>query len=252
MHTLTDITAILIKHYNSQITKWGGDELRNKFLTHKVRHTYSVYSASQRIMIQNRHLGQDMSDDLQHKVQVACLLHDIARFYQLNETTILSNKEFEHWDIWYNILLKEGIEDYWILFAVKYHNKFGIDGIYEEKEFEKMSPKEKEETLYLIKMVRDADKLENIEYKIYNNKKNLSKRESKLLWKSIKDNYISPICLEHIKNKILAEGAWEFDINFEWTKKLLKNSKFKEFILEKLEKISISKQDLQILIENMY
>gem|GEM_PF-3157743 len=44
-----------------------------------------------------------------------------------------------------------------------------------------MSPKEKEETLYLIKMVRDADKLENIEYKIYNNKKNLSKRESKLL-----------------------------------------------------------------------
>lgn len=266
MNTLTDITAILVKHYHAQIVKWWWNELRHKFLTHKIRHTYSVYSASQRIMTQNRYLDQDVPEELQHRVLVACLLHDIARFYQLNETTILSNKDFEHWDIWFNILLKEGIEDYWILFAVKYHNKFVIEGIFEEKNFKRMNKQEKEETLYLIKMVRDSDKLENIEYMIYNQYKDFSKWEWQLMDKEFKDNYISSTCLECIENKqiidykyvytladqLLARAAWEFDINFQWTKKLIQNSKFKEFILEKLEKMNILEKQMQIMKENIY
>ena len=266
MNTLTEITLLLAKHYNKQIQKFWWNEMINKFLTHKIRHTYSVYSASQRIMIQNRSLSQGISDKLQHRVQIACLLHDIARFYQFSTNTILSNKEFEHWDIWYNILLKEGIEDYWVLFAVKYHNKFDIEWIYKEKLFATMDKEQKEETLYLIKIVRDADKLENIEYMIYNHNKDFSKREWKLLQKEIKDTYITPICLEYIKKRevidyknvftladqIIAKACWEFDINFEWTKQLIQNTKFKEFIIQKLESISVEEKYLEIVRKYLY
>ncbi len=267
INTISNITTILVKHYNYQINKWWWDEVKNNFLTHKIRHTYGVYFASQRIMLQNSYLGYNpFSDKLKYRVQVACLLHDIGRFYQLNEKSILNNEEFEHGDIWYNILLKEGIDDYGVLFAVKYHNKFTIDWVYNENEFQKMSEKQKQETLYLIKMVRDADKLENIEYVIYNQNKDLSKREETLLGRGVENNYISFVCLECLKNKkpinykylstiadqIIVKAGWEFDINFEGTKKLIKIAKFKEYILDKLEKISTPKKEIDIVRNNIY
>jgi hypothetical protein len=68
---------------------------------------------------------------------------------------------------------QEGIEDAGLLLSAKYHNKHDNDlkNISDEPEFQKLDNKEKEEALIIIKLVRDADKLDNIEFAVFDDMK---------------------------------------------------------------------------------
>jgi hypothetical protein len=54
-----------------------------------------------------------------------------------------------------------------VCLAIKYHNKYSLDGIMSEPSFLAMNKNEQEETLFLWKLARDADKLQNMIFTIF-------------------------------------------------------------------------------------
>jgi putative nucleotidyltransferase with HDIG domain len=86
------------------------------------------------------------------------LLHDIARFRQMDETgTFVDSKKFDHGDEALDILFREEFigktdirpDDYDVVaFAVRYHNKYEISKVADEK------------CMLHARIVRDADKLD--------------------------------------------------------------------------------------------
>jgi len=203
-----------------------------------------VLFTAQRIMTYEKEVFN--SPEIIKKAEIASLLHDIGRFYQNDWDRILSWKEFEHGDIWYETLKKEWITDLAILFWVKYHNKKDINWIYNEEAFKNST--NQEEIINVLNLVRDADKLQNLEYILFNFNDRIFNLDK------IDDKY-TEIVVEQILNKeivdrqhkktyidnILTFTWWIFDLNFQTSKKFLVNDKFVDFIIWKLVEVNLEK-----------
>jgi hypothetical protein len=54
-----------------------------------------------------------------------------------------------------------------VCLAIKYHNKYSHLPLFEEPSFLAMTQKEQEETIFIAKLARDADKLQNMIFTIF-------------------------------------------------------------------------------------
>ena len=240
MLNLDKTTEILLKHYNIWINNSKVEEIKI-YNNHKIRHSIWVLEYGRLILLRM----DNLSSEEKNRAEVAFLLHDLWRFYQNNWEKILSNTIFEHADAWYNIAKKEWYPEA-ICLAIKYHNKKSIELLYEEKWYINLDEKEKEKTDFLVKITRDADKLENMIYSIYNinhlllldkfNKTNTKR----WITKECLDDVLSKKLIDrkHIKtyiDRILVLLSWVFDINFKQTKEILIENNYLEKIKEILE-----------------
>ncbi len=250
---LTKATDIFLKHYNLW-TKNSKIKQIKDYNTHKIRHSIWVLEYGRLILLK---MWENVSEELKQKSEICFLLHDIARFYQNDWKKVLSNKIFEHWDAGYNLAKKDWYSAD-ICLAIKYHNKKDYLELFKEKEYKNFSLKEKKETEFLVKITRDADKLENMLYLIFNiNHILLLGKKNE---RDIKKDFISKWALENILekkiveryniktkiDKILAMVSWIFDINFIETKKILKQNKFLKKIWKILEQ-NLDKENLENL-----
>lgn len=236
--SLTQATSLLQKHIEKQELKIKNDEVLNYF-NHKIRHTYAVLFDAQRILTYEKNIFN--TDIIKQKVEVASLLHDIARFYQNNWKRVLTNNEFEHGDAWYNILKNEWIKDLSILLAVKYHNKKLLDDLYIDKEYLSCWKIEQKEIELVLKIVRDADKLQNLEYILFSDRNDifLLNKDSNKIKQDVLDEFFNNKLVDNdivssSADKIVALSAWVFDLNFLTTKRFLKQALFPEFIEKRL------------------
>lgn len=257
--SLDRLTKVFIKHYSQNIFKSKTKQV-DKWLAHKVRHSYWVLFAMQRIISIDPNL-KDVDADTKKNLEIAALLHDISRMYQHDWEKLISNDVFEHGDASYNILKDEGIDNIYVLLAVKYHNKYNISWLYKDKEFIVLSDEDKNKTLLFVKAIRDADKLQNIEEMIFTDWKWLEKINRELYWIT-DESYIS----EHIIDDLLSWklvsynnahtqsdmyivfASWLSEIYFTWTKSILKLIWISCFISNKLEKFSINLDDIKKVI----
>lgn len=133
-------------------------DITNPKVELKVKHTYSVVNKAKGIA---ESLSLSKED-----IDLACLiavLHDIGRFEQLRRyNSFYDNQTIDHADFGVSLLFKDGLirkfiehdqYDKIIYKAIKNHNKFEIE--------EGLSDKE----LLHAKIIRDADKLDNLEIK---------------------------------------------------------------------------------------
>ena len=252
---IINTTTLLEKHVNKQLIKNKNKKDILWYLTYKIRHTYWTLYMAQRIMTTER--IKFFNKKLREKWEIATILHDIWRFYQNNWERVLTSLEFEHWDAWYWILKNEWINDLAILLSVKYHNKKLIDPLYKDKEYLSQNNIKKNEIDLITKLVRDADKLHNMTYMLYNidrstmrwikvSENNVSKKvlEDFLEWKLIDIKDVKTLSDELLKNL-----AFQFDFNFKWSLKILKDSNFNKIYLEKLKKSWIGTKTFN-LVEN--
>jgi len=239
-YSLTDMTILLEKHYNQQLNKINNKREILNYNNHKIRHIYSVLFVAQKIMTYEKEIFNNES--IIKKSEIANLLHDIGRFYQNDWDKVLSWREFEHGDVGYEILKEEWITDLAILFAVKYHNKININWLYKEKGF--ISSDNQEEILSIVKIVRDADKLQNLEYMLFDSDNEIYICEdhnwkiSNLVYKEFME-WKWCINGKNIKNyldKFLYYASWYFDLNYNITRKFLINDGFIDFIGQELKK----------------
>lgn len=259
MLSVTESTQLLIKNYSHFIHDFGGEELLLKWHTHKVRHSYEVLSAMQRIIIKDDFLSS-LDERMRKYLEVVALLHDIARFHQQNGDKIIPNNQYEHGDEGYNILKKEGINDPYILLSIKYHNKFDFSGLTEEPEWQKLNEKEREELMIIAKAVKDADKVQNMEYMIFANH-SFAKYDKKVYenYGKVAKNTITKEILEEFRTKQLVSFthmktqldrelnllSWMFDINYQGSKDILKFFGYKDFSLKKMEDLGINEEQLE-------
>ncbi len=186
--------------------------------------------------------------------EIIFLLHDIGRFYQNDKQKIFWNLEYDHWDKSFDILKSFWYDDK-ILLPIKYHNKLKISKIYQERKYQKMSTNDQIETVFLIKLIRDADKIENMIYLIYDTEHILKTmlEEKKLGYHGFTDKNLKDfqsyelINLNNIKtlwDYSLLLLSWIFDINFEESIEILRFYWFFEKIFEKMDE-HIQMQDHQ-------
>lgn len=193
------------------------------------------YDHMKRVKILSRMIAEslNMSKRDIYLAEILGLYHDISRFEQLKKYhTYNDKKSFDHGDVGADNfkdnfaskldLTKEEID--LIYKAIKYHNKLDIGDVNEREEI-------------FCKLIRDADKLD-IMYIYINIKGFLNPAD---------DSEISELCLNDFFNKkltswknvktnnerLLVALAFIWDINFDFSFKLIKENKY----YEKLEKI---------------
>jgi len=233
---INNAIEILQNHYQKQFANINHTDDNKNYFFHKIKHSYGVLQCAYRIIARDEFLSKQ-SEELKMRMIIWALLHDLGRFYQTNWERLLQNHEFDHWNASYNIMKQEGIEDVWLLLSAKYHNKHddALKNIPDEPEFQKLSQQEQEEAMIIIKLVRDADKLDNIEFAVYDDMKiceNFSKRmkysyEKTGINDKLLNDFLSGRCWDRKDNHSLADevlqfGSWINDINYSWTKDLIR------------------------------
>lgn len=206
----------------------------------KVKHTYEVVKQSEYI---SKGLGLD-----QENIELAKLiglLHDIGRFEQVKRTNDFSdNSEIEHAEFGVKVLFEENLirnfiendnYDNIIKKAIYNHNKYKIEDNLDKKE------------LLHCKIIRDADKLDNFRVKETEDFKNIF--PGKYNPETINYETISPKVYEDFMNHKsikLADRktqidfwvcviAFIFDLNFEISKKYLKENNYIDILVDRIE-----------------
>ncbi len=247
MKNLDNSTEILLKHYNDGTNSTKIESIRS-YNNHKIRHSIGVLDYWRLILLNI----DNISSEYKKESELCFILHDLWRFYQNDWKKVLANNIFEHGDAWYNIAKKEWyLED--ICLSIKYHNKKSIDLLYKEKWYINSSLEGKEKIEFLVNITRDADKLENMIYSIYNiehilllNNYTLDKFNYSIT-KELLDSILMKELVDkkYVKtdiDKILILLSWIFDINFNATKKILIENNYLEKIKEILKDLLTAEQ----------
>jgi len=260
---LNNSTEILLKHFNNTNLANDSEHIKNYNL-HKLRHSIWVLEAWRLILtkLKESKLDITLSDELIKKSELIFLLHDLWRFYQNDWNRILSGNEFDHWEKSYQIMLEEWYSQDLCL-AVKYHDKLNYNDLFLEDYFVSLDENNQNELLFLTKILRDADKLQNILYTLFDFDKliHLDKNNG------IKDKDISELVLadltnfrlvnrENLTNNMADQIAlflsWYFDIEFKETYQILKDNNFLIKTMNKLEKTNISKVNFSKIIDILH
>jgi len=251
---LNKATELLNSHFIKWMWKNPIEEIENYNL-HKLRHSVWVLEVWRMILVL---IWKEINSKLRKKCELIFLLHDLGRFYQNNWERLLNWKEFDHWEKSYEIMKKE-----WFLaelnLAVKYHDKISYTPLFKEKEYLKLNWNEKSETIFLTKILRDADKLQNMIYQLYDFETifGLNKSRWFIDWdlspevlNSLKKNEL--INFNNVKTKcdyMSVYLAWYFDINFLETKKILKDYNYIWRTLSLIKNTKISEKDYKEIKE---
>ena len=231
---------------NEDITLW---------LVHKLKHTFGVAHDIKNILFTENDLLNFLSDEEKELVELSAILHDLGRFYQHRDGQRLSNEEFDHGTEAVKIL--KDINEFnnpILLFAVEEHNKLSIR--YDNPYYLQLNEHDKKVADIVAKLLRDADKLENIKDVVYHG-------VSRHLYKFPKLEPLSEKVKSAIKNKksILYADlktssdrvadflAWIYDVNYETTKNIIKDLNFIEKGIEVAKLSGASEEDCQLLRE---
>ncbi len=257
MYSLTQATEIFIKHYNIWNTDIHYEVLR--YNTHKLRHSNGVLEIGRNLIIKILE-NQFILPETINRAEIVFFLHDLGRFYQNNKERILTNSEFEHGNMSAKIAQDEWYDEK-ICLAIKYHNKYNLDWLYNEESFQKMNLIDKNETEFLSKIIRDADKLQNMIYIIFD-------REwlSRLNWALQKWMDIDNRVIEDLQNhmqvdrknmisivdELVGNMGRIFDINFQESINMLEIFWYTKKVLQSARNITwVSEQKIKI-IENIF
>ena len=252
MYSLTQATNLLLK---------SSSDNNNKDIIYyniwKFRHIFWVLEVWRSILLKIKD-NTYLESEIVNKAEICFMLHDIWRFFQNDWEKVLQNKDFEHWDKSYEIV-KNNDYSLDICLAIKYHNKFEINWIFEEKEYFEMNDKQKKDTIFLLNILKDADKLQNMIYCIFdfNNFVNFDKTAWKLLENDILEINLNSIqkhkLLKHSNvvskgDYILCSISFLFDLNFEESMNILSFYSYIEKSISLLENTPwVSKESMEII-----
>lgn len=246
MQSLNDAIFFFLKFTNAELSKNLSSEVRD-YLSYKTHHCYGVLTSTQKIVSLDPKLYLTKTET-KSEFEIAAMLHDIGRFTQHDGQKRLKNSIHPHGEVGYDILKKSGLHNPRILLSVKHHGKYDLSELDSELDYMTASSEEKEKILRICHLIRDADKLQNLEYMLYDSSHLLSytKKDTNREAKSVSD-----VCFDAIKKRIQLEKkqvetaaelvlyhySWIFDIYHEGTKIALKQMKFKERFSDILAKL---------------
>lgn len=232
-----------LNEFNKYVANYDLKIAENKY---KYDHTLRVIEFTKTIC-----KNENFNEEETNIALICSLLHDIARFEEW--TKYHSWNEIDHGDLGYEILsnknyiLKFVSDEYkaTVLSTVRYHNKLEI-------------PDELDDfTLKMLKVVRDADKLDilNTQYNPYNENSltlNLDYSKKYNLNSFIIDNFINEKMLARDKVTNICEDiifylSYLFDMNYRTSFKIIYDLKVVDIKLELLKKVMNDDEKYKIL-----
>lgn len=256
MYSFTKATEIFTKHYHVWNENVNYEVLR--YNTHKLRHSNWVLEVGRNLITKIKE-KEKISPETINRAEIVFFIHDLWRFYQNNKQRILNNSEFEHWDISAKIAKEEWYDEK-IYLAIKYHNKYNLNWLYQESIYWAMNNEDKIETEFLSKIIRDADKLQNMIYTIFNIEW-LTVLNSKLISWDINNQILIDISKRKVVNrdniKTYADDiVWVlfrvYDINFSESIGILNYYGYFEKIINELEKLEwVTQRSISLVKDNL-
>ncbi|MEF2175164.1 MAG: HD domain-containing protein [Candidatus Absconditabacteria bacterium] len=233
MYSNTRATQLLINHYNKGTNMVSNEVL--KYNSHKVRHSIGVLELGRNLLAKIEE-NSNINNETISRAEIIFILHDIGRFYQNNIDAILSEDHFDHGDYGFELLKNENYDNQ-ILLGIKYHNKININGLLEDELFNQMNDHEKQETLFLTKLIRDADKLQNMIYSIFNFNEYFNLGDKKFPYGDIGEKIIEKIKIGEIilysdtntfGERLILYYCRKFNLNFQESMNMLDYYNFDE------------------------
>ena len=214
-------------------------DMNENMIAFKYNHSYRVLHQAEEIC---RSINTDTVErDL---ASFIALVHDIARFRQwIMYKTFDDSKSFDHGDEGAKILFDEKLinkfnvdkNDYDVIkHAVKNHNKYKIEDGLNDRE------------LLHSKIIRDADKID-ILYSFSTNRLLELESDDSEISEEVKEEFFlhKPILRKYVKSKndrIIMLISMIFDLNYDYSKRRIKNENYSDKIFEHLKNKKIFKE----------
>ena len=234
----------------------GQNEGIMSWLAHKLKHTFGVAHDIMDILYNEKEIYDFLTPEEREYVELSAILHDLGRFYQHKDGRHLSNSEFNHGQ--YAVDLLKDNPDFnnpIILFAIGEHNKMEIS--YDNPYYTNLSEHDKKVAEITAKLLRDADKLENIKQFTFEGYPKLT-YEIKIEPMSdyVKNCVIThaPVSNQITKNtvdRIVGLLSWVSDINYKTTRQKIRDLHYIENGIAEVKKYGATDDDCKILIENL-
>lgn len=241
---------ILIKYYKEQLQKLIDNNFSSanvNFLKVKFRHSFECYYIGREILKKDKEL-KNKSDIFKERAELGFLLHDIGRFFEL--TNELNSQS--HGIYGANLLEnKENFDDKLVLIAIRHHDEADIF-LDDDADFLKLSEDDKKESIEILRVLKDADKISNLY--LFKNKNTIYTRKDKRY--GFSEEYFEGIKNKHLidkkyKNTIFDSIAyyiiWFHELFYEGSKEFVIEHKLIEhlvnmydFFIKDIEKIELN------------
>lgn len=230
--------SILNKYYKQQLNKLILNDFPKNdinFLKVKFNHSFDCYYICNEIIDEDDNLRNE-SEDFKNKAKVICLLHDLGRFFEL--TKELEGKEHGYYGA--DLLQKvELLSEKEILIPIRHHDERDIDLDLDE-DYKALDEKSKKETLKLLILLRDVDKISNLY---------LFKKDNTIYTRKDKKYGLSEEYFEALKNKTIIDKKykntifdsiiyyiiWIYELNYKGSRDFANKNKLLEHLLKMFE-----------------
>lgn len=256
----------LKQYYLQAIIKVPNDSFFKTSINHKFEHSVAVLYTGKQIMQATPEL-QNMSQSFEKIAKQALLFHDVGRFEEAvkrhNTPNLVAKAEvinqYDHGLIGYEELkINPRYNDIRILLAVRYHGKMMEEikksSLWQEAENSQYADEAKK----ILYLVRDADKLANLECI----KKEDHLRKD-LFYKLLTPEALNAELSESVKQQFFAEQtvlsssvysfadrilmiiSWIFDFNYQTTRVLFKEKEYGKYLIELLKQYHQNSDDIE-------
>ena len=224
-----------------------------EFLIHKIKHTFQVAHEIMNILFHEKELYNSFDKQDKQLVEISAILHDLGRFYQhQNGQRIIPSTQFEHGTVAVNLLKKHPkFNNPMLLFAIGEHNHRLID--YHNPYYTGLNETDKKKAEILAKLLRDADKLDNIRHTVYVGYFNFVKGFADgPLSEGMKDDIKNrrPASIDKVVtliDRLAVYLAWVNDIYFDYTKEVIRDLDFVNCLISQIKKVGVSAEDIAFL-----
>lgn len=254
MNNIYKATQLIGDTYAKQMI--GENEYIQSWHVHKLKHTFAVASNIMDLLFSEKEIFESFSASEIELTELSAILHDIGRFYQHRDGRHLENSEFDHGKFAVE-LLKDNpdFNNPILLFAIEEHNQFAIN--FENPYYKNLSEHDKKVAEIIAKLLRDADKLENIKHFIYYGLSELHFNVPSIpLSDKVKEGIASRKQINSKftngkADKIANSLSWIYDIYFESTKEQIRNLKYIDFGIKEAKKYGATDEDCELLRKNL-
>ena len=223
MNNIYKATQLIGDTYAKQMI--GENEYIQSWHVHKLKHTFAVASNIMDLLFSEKEIFESFSAS-----EIELALSDEVK----------NNPDFN------NPIL---------LFAIEEHNQFAIN--FENPYYKNLSDHDKKVAEIIAKLLRDADKLENIKHFIYygiselhfntpNTPLSDKVKEAITSGKQINSKFTNGKA-----DKIVNSLSWVYDIYFESTKEQIRNLKYIDFGIKEAKKYGATDEDCELLRKNL-
>lgn len=241
-------------------------------IRHKLIHSIRVLNFGQHIAENTPIYNQKQTQELRDIAKKALLFHDVGRFeeavlrYQSeknNEYVKASSLKYNHCIIGHDVLCNDSLyNDKRILFAVRYHGCMIDDAYMSDMLKNETSETLKEEMLHILFLVRDADKLENMDsiknkdtlkkdifYKQLTAEAKIAPPSPEVIEQLFRKEIVKYSTVYSYADRIIMVLSWFFDINYDASFNIAKEKGYKQHLLDDLANYNKDKELHQRITE---